>query len=229
MDKIGFLIENPSLYPYLTGRQQLKYCIELRKTPSKDYIDNIIKMLDLESFLDKKIGQYSMGMKQRLGIACAVIHNPSIIVLDEPINSLDITGIKEIREYVKHMRHEGKTVLLSSHILSEIESVCDQIIIIDKGTIIDSFELNAISQQHENKYEIILENTEALINFLRDHYKNSIFEISGNNIVLEVNEKHLSHTLKNILINGFVLIEIQKEGRKLEEYYLLLFLFYFQQ
>lgn len=220
MDKIGFLIENPSLYPYLTGRQQLNYCIELRSTPSKDYIDTIIKMLDLESFLDKKTGQYSSGMKQRLGIACAVIHNPSTIILDEPTNSLDITGIKEIREFIKYMRHEGKTVLLSSHMLAEVESVCDQIVIIDKGVIIDSSELDTINQHYENICEIILENSETLINFLEIQYEDSMFEINGDYIVLGVKEKNLSPTLKNILNNGFELIGVQKEGRILEEYYL---------
>lgn len=220
MDRMGFLIEEPALYSYLTGRQQLDYCVNLRNFSDKGYKDSIIEKLGLETFLDKKISKCSSGMKQRLGIACAVIHNPSIVILDEPTNSLDITGIKEVRGFLKQMRDEGKTVILSSHMLSEVEDICDQIVMMDKGNIIDAFRLNTISQRQEDIYEIKLENTEDLINFVGKKYKGNILMIKDNHITLGAMENELSDMLKNILGNGFEIMGIQKKGKQLEEYYL---------
>ena len=145
MDKIGFMVEEPSLYPFMTGSQILEYCMEMRNFTDKNHVEKIVIFLGLEEFLSKKIKKYSSGMKQRMAIACAVIHNPSVIILDEPTNSLDITGIKEVREYIKYLQQQGKTVILSSHSLAEVEDVCDEIIMMGKGKKLETLVLKEIN------------------------------------------------------------------------------------
>lgn len=220
MDKLGFFIEEPVLYPYFTAGQQLEHCMALRDFSDESYAKQIIEILDIESFIDKKISKYSSGMKQRLGIACAVIHNPSIIVLDEPTNSLDITAIRQIRELIKSMRDDGKTIIITSHILTEIEDVCDQVVMMDNGAIIDKFSLDTINKHYEDIYEIRLEKKKEIIEFLNDYYDSNAFKIYENHIILEMGENKLSCELKYILEKGFQIMGVQKEGKQLEEYYI---------
>lgn len=220
MDKLGFFIEEPALYPYFTAGQQLEHCMALRDFSDESYAKQIIEILDIESFIDKKISKYSSGMKQRLGIACAVIHNPSIIVLDEPTNSLDITAIRQIRELIKSMRDDGKTIIITSHILTEIEDVCDQVVMMDNGAIIDKFSLDTINKHYEDIYEIRLEKKKEIIEFLNDYYDSNAFKIYENHIILEMGENKLSGELKYILEKGFQIMGVQKEGKQLEEYYI---------
>ncbi|AEE95716.1 ABC transporter ATP-binding protein [Mahella australiensis] len=146
MDEVGFLIEEPALYPYLTAKNQLDMCLALHRKKETTYSDKIIQRLGIHEFLAEKIKRYSSGMKQKLGIACAVIHDPSIIILDEPINSLDVTGIKALREFIKDINEEGKTVIISSHILTEIGYLCDRIALMDKGTIIETASVEQINR-----------------------------------------------------------------------------------
>lgn len=220
MDKLGFFIEEPVLYPYFTAGQQLEHCMALRDFSDESYAKKIIEILDIESFIDKKISKYSSGMKQRLGIACAVIHNPSIIVLDEPTNSLDITAIRQIRELIKSMRDDGKIIIITSHILTEIEDVCDQVVMMDNGAIIDKFSLDTINKHYEDIYEIRLEKKKEIIEFLNDYYDSNAFKIYENHIILEMGENKLSCELKYILEKGFQIMGVQKEGKQLEEYYI---------
>lgn len=220
MDKLGFFIEEPALYPYFTAGQQLEHCMALRDFSDESYAKQIIEILDIESFIDKKISKYSSGMKQRLGIACAVIHNPSIIVLDEPTNSLDITAIRQIRELIKSMRDDGKIIIITSHILTEIEDVCDQVVMMDNGAIIDKFSLDTINKHYEDIYEIRLEKKKEIIEFLNDYYDSNAFKIYENHIILEMGENKLSCELKYILEKGFQIMGVQKEGKQLEEYYI---------
>lgn len=131
LPRIGCLIESPGFYPNLTGTENLKIFAELRGIPKRNAIKESLELVGLK-YNDKKLfSQYSMGMKQRLAIALAVMHDPEILILDEPINGLDPIGIAEVRTFIRKLCTEkGKTILISSHILSEIELIADDIGII---------------------------------------------------------------------------------------------------
>ena len=136
--KIGSIIETPGFYENLTAYENLKVISKLRRNYNSSNIDLILEMLNLENAKSKKVKEFSLGMKQRLGIAAAIIHRPELLILDEPINGLDPFGIKEIRTLLKRLSHEfGITILISSHILSEIENIADVIGFMDGGVLIE--------------------------------------------------------------------------------------------
>lgn len=135
---IGSIIETPGFYENLTAYENLKIISKLRKDFYPQNINLVLEMVNLENSKSKKFKDFSLGMKQRLGIAAAIMHNPELLILDEPINGLDPFGIKEIRTLLKRLSHEyGITILISSHILSEIENIADVIAIMDKGILIE--------------------------------------------------------------------------------------------
>ena len=135
---VGSMIESPGFYPNLTGTENLKIFARLRKIRNTEVIKSALELVGL-SFEDKKLySQYSLGMKQRLAIALAIMHNPDILILDEPINGLDPIGIAEVREFLRMLcKENGKTILISSHILSEIAMLADDIGIIEHGVLLE--------------------------------------------------------------------------------------------
>lgn len=133
--KIGALIEEPALYANLTARENLLVHTRLLGLP-KDKIDEVLNTVDLRDTGSKRVAQFSMGMKERLGIAMALLNDPSLLILDEPTNGLDPIGIQELRELIAGFPKKGMTVILSSHILSELEQLVDEVGIIDRGQLV---------------------------------------------------------------------------------------------
>jgi ABC-type multidrug transport system ATPase subunit len=139
LDNIGFLIENPTFYGNVTPRQILKYFAMLKGYPKNKVnqrIEEVIEMFGISNWIDKKIKTFSKGMRQKIGIASAIIHNPDIVVLDEPQTGLDPQARREIRNFILELKKMGKTIFLSSHLLYEISEIADRIAIINKGKII---------------------------------------------------------------------------------------------
>ena len=152
LPRIGYLIESPGFYPNLTATENLRIFATLRGVPSRNAIKNALDLVGLP-YKDKKLfSQYSLGMKQRLAIALAIMHDPELLILDEPINGLDPIGIAEVRSFIRDLCNErGKTILISSHILSEIALLADDIGIIDHGALLEEeslAELEAKSSRH---------------------------------------------------------------------------------
>lgn len=141
---VGGIIENPEMYKYLTGKQNLEQYWRMYPELPRERIDEVVRLVRLESRINDKISKYSLGMRQRLGIAQAVLHHPKILILDEPTNGLDPAGIKELRDVLKKLsREEGVAVFVSSHMLSELQLMCDRVGIIDRGVTIGFRELDA--------------------------------------------------------------------------------------
>lgn len=141
---VGGIIENPEMYKYLTGRQNLEQYWRMYPELPRERIDEVVRLVRLESRIDDKISKYSLGMRQRLGIAQAVLHHPRILILDEPTNGLDPAGIKELRDVLKKLcREEGVAVFISSHMLSELQLMCDRVGIIDRGVTVGYRSLDA--------------------------------------------------------------------------------------
>lgn len=136
IEKVGAIVENPDLYTYLSGLDNLKITANNYKNISNERINEVIKIVGLENRIKDKVSTYSLGMKQRLGIAEALINNPNLLILDEPTNGLDIDGIIEIRNLIKELSRQGISILISSHNLTEIDNVCNRIIAIKNGNLV---------------------------------------------------------------------------------------------
>ncbi len=159
LGKIGALIENPPVYENLTAEENLKVRTTLLGIPNKR-IKEVLDIVDLKDTGKKKAGQFSMGMKQRLGIAIALLNNPKLLILDEPTNGLDPIGIQEFRELIRSFPSKGITVILSSHILSEVQLVADDIGIISNGILAYESSIDKV-QNLENLFMEIVRNTQG--------------------------------------------------------------------
>ena len=149
---VGGIVENPEMYPFMSGWKNLVHYSRMVPGVTQERIMEVVKLVGLEKRLKDKVGKYSLGMRQRLGIAQALLHNPSILILDEPTNGLDPSGIREIRAYIRKLAaEEGVAVIVSSHILSEMEMMCDRIGIIKNGEIISIQTVNDALQQSDQK------------------------------------------------------------------------------
>ncbi len=153
--RIGAMIESPGFYPNLTGTENLEIFAALRGTPCPNAVKNALEVVGLP-YKDKKLfGKYSLGMKQRLGIACAILHDPELLILDEPTNGLDPIGIAEMREFLRGLRTQrGKTILISSHILSEIALVADDIGIIHHGVLLEENSMAALEKKNRKYIQL---------------------------------------------------------------------------
>ncbi|GIP34490.1 ABC transporter ATP-binding protein [Paenibacillus sp. J2TS4] len=138
MTHIGAIVENPEMYKFLTGYQNLLQFARRHSGVSKERIREVVELVGLQHRIHEKVKSYSLGMRQRLGVAQALLHKPSVLILDEPTNGLDPAGIRELRDYLRHLaRQEDIAVVVSSHLLSEMELMCDRVAIIQAGKLID--------------------------------------------------------------------------------------------
>lgn len=147
MENVGSIVEIPEFYTYLTGYQNLKYFSKLSNIQDKNQIDHAVSIVGLANRINEKVGKYSLGMKQRLGVAQALLNKPKLLILDEPTNGLDANGIREFRLLLKDLAHKEKiAILISSHILGEMENLCDTIGIIDNGVLLETNQMSTIKQ-----------------------------------------------------------------------------------
>lgn len=138
MQNIGGIVENPEMYKHLTGMQNLQQYARMRGNISQKRLDEVTELVGLSNRIHEKVSRYSLGMRQRLGVAQSILHNPKVLILDEPTNGLDPAGIKELRDILKNLAHEeGISVMVSSHLMSEMELMCDRVGIIVQGKLID--------------------------------------------------------------------------------------------
>lgn len=134
---VGAIVENPEMYKFMTGYQNLLHYARMNPGVTRERIEEAIKLVGLEGRIRDKVKTYSLGMRQRLGVAQAILHRPKLLILDEPTNGLDPQGIRELRDYLRHLsRTEGTTIFVSSHLLSEMELMCDSVAIIQNGKLI---------------------------------------------------------------------------------------------
>lgn len=160
IERVGAIVENPDLYMYLSGYDNLKLISNLYKNVDKKRIDEVVKLVGLENRIHDKVSKYSLGMRQRLGVAQAILHKPNLLILDEPTNGLDPEGIKSMRDLlVKLATEEGMAILISSHNLSELESFCNKICIIKNGSIVETSNIEDVKKEvSENCYIFEVDN-----------------------------------------------------------------------
>lgn len=185
--KIGSIIETPGFYENLTAYENLKIISKIRGDFDPYHINAVLKMVNLENAKSKKYRDFSLGMKQRLGIAAAIMHSPELLILDEPINGLDPFGIKEIRTLLRRLSHEfGITILISSHILSEIENIADVIGFMDNGVLIEEISKEDLYSRLNKFVEFEVSDIGLAVDILRklELKEKEDFTFTGNTICL---------------------------------------------
>ncbi|GAA5661495.1 ABC transporter ATP-binding protein [Geobacillus stearothermophilus] len=215
---VGGIIETPRFYPFLTGYENLKYFASLHDNIHISQIDKVIKSVNLEYVKHKKVKNYSLGMKQRLGLAQALIHNPELLILDEPMNGLDPHGIKEIRDYLRKLAtEEGTAILISSHIISEMELLCDRVIIMKNGNVIDSFNTKYSSYKSASKITIKVDNCTYAAEVIRKKLHFSCSPSSSTEIQVNVNPEEVNDILKILIEENIKVYEVKQLKQSLEE------------
>jgi ABC-type multidrug transport system, ATPase component len=221
LSHVGAVVENPEMYTYLSGRENLMQIARIRKIP-KEYVEEVISVVNLSDRIDDKVRKYSLGMKQRLGLASALLSKPKLLILDEPTNGLDPTGILDFREIVRRAAKEMNTaVFVSSHILSEVQELCDTVAFINNGKIqaVESITGGIVKNDTESLMLITREakNTLSLLEEM-DTVKSVVQDDNTFNILAASDSS--PEIISKLVQNGIEIKEIFKKHKELEERYM---------
>ncbi len=219
LKKVGAIIERPNFYPYMTAAQNLQLVCKIKDVPS----DKIQEKLEIVGLLDRmhsKFSTYSLGMKQRLAIASALLNDPEILILDEPTNGLDPQGIHQIREIIKKIAAGGTTILLASHLLDEVEKVCTHVVILRKGVKLYSGRVDAMNASH-GFFELRTDNLSMLETYLNAHSDFGEVKIEGDLLTgFLLNPLEAKELNTQLHQQGIVLTHLVKRKESLEEQFL---------
>ncbi|OOR51245.1 ABC transporter ATP-binding protein [Bacillus pseudomycoides] len=214
--KIGAVIENPEFYPFLSGYENLTYFGRMNSNVTEDRIDEVVQLLGMGQVIDRKVKAYSLGMRQRLGIAQALIHNPDVLILDEPTNGLDPNGIHEMRMYIKKIAHEqGKAVLVSSHLLSEVELMCDRVIIIQHGEYVTTQSIQRDGSLEMETIHIRVDDVKRAADLLTYDAV-----IQDNELILTVENEEIPNVIRTLTEKSIRIYRVYEERKTLEEKFL---------
>lgn len=219
---IGAIVENPEMYKFLSGYQNLIHYARMSKGVTKEKIDETVELVGLTDRIHDKVRTYSLGMRQRLGLAQCLLHDPKILVLDEPTNGLDPAGIREIRDHLRMLaRDREMAVIVSSHLLSEMEMMCDRIGIIQNGKLIDVQHISDFVQGKEKVYEVEVDDPDKAQKMLTDIYPELPIQVTENRMYLPLVRERIPEMVKGLVrkdINIFAVREVTKtlEDRFLE-------------
>jgi ABC-2 type transport system ATP-binding protein len=220
MRNVGGIVENPDLYKRLTGRQNLKYFASMYNREAEKHIDEVISLVKMSQRIDDKVKNYSLGMRQRVGIAQALLHTPKLLVLDEPTNGLDPIGIKELRDLLKYLsKNAGVGVFISSHLLSEMELMCDRIYIIDNGVIIGQKTIEQVQEQDDNEgiysYEFSTTDNDKVLEYFKGLEANCGQE--NGHVTLIMKRDHIPDIVRAIVDMGVGIYAVNQAKRTLEQ------------
>ncbi len=213
ISRVGCIVESPDVYMYLSGMDNLKMQANLYKDVSEERLKQVIKLVGLEQRINDKVSKYSLGMRQRLGIAISLINYPNLLILDEPTNGLDPEGIKELRDLLKSLAREKVGILISSHNLSELESFCNKVLIISDGRIIEENTIEEIKGVDNNKYTIKVNDTKKAKKLLDKQDE----IIDDQYLVVIKDENGIADFIKQLVENKISIYEVKKEQVTLEE------------
>lgn len=218
---VGAVVEYPQLYGYLSGKANLKLFAKFYGKSAKQRIPNIIKILGMSDFINKKTSTYSLGMKQRLGIAQALLNKPKLLILDEPTNGLDPNGIKDIRNLLINLaKREQMAIIISSHNLAELEQICNQVAIIRNGKLLSFRNMADINEEAENNSKVCF-----YVNYpnfagqlLKKKYKLDV-KVAGNSILVPIREKNIATVITYLTYKRIKIYKTVKINKSLEQIY----------
>lgn len=216
---VGSLIESPSYYGHLTGAENLRIISTLKGVPDKD-IDRVLQIVRLANQKEKKVGQYSMGMKQRLGLACALLGNPKLLILDEPTNGLDPAGIQEMRELICSLPQQyGMTVMVSSHLLSEIDQMAANVGIISRGELVFQDSLLTLHERSRPSIALRTLNNEAAVKILEEQGVSCRAQ-DGYLLLSKLADKELAGYISLLFNRHIGVVRIEERRESLEDIFL---------
>ena len=219
--RIGAMIETPGFYPNLTGTENLEIFAKLRGVPTANAVENALRLVGLP-YRDKKLfSQYSLGMKQRLAIALAVMHDPELLILDEPINGLDPIGIAEVRAFIRELCDQrGKTVLISSHILSEVALLADDIGIIDHGALLEEGSLAELERRNSRFVQFSVSDTAQAARILERVFNETRFSVQDDyRLRVDCLDLPVGKLVAAFVENGLEVNEAHTCEESLEDYF----------
>lgn len=223
MTEIGAIVENPEMYKFLTGYQNLVHFARMaRKEITKDRIDEVVRLVELQDAIHQKVKKYSLGMRQRLGVAQAILHRPSLLILDEPTNGLDPQGIYEFREYLRQLTREGTSVMVSSHLLSEMQLMCDRVAIIQKGKLIDISSVHELTGENKDQTLVRFEVNASgeAEQLLASAFPDCQVTIKDGNVELMITKDDIPDVNETFVKAGIRVYGISAQKRTLEDKFL---------
>lgn len=219
-NKIGSIIETPGFYSNLTGHENLQILAKLREGISKSEVEKALEVVGLHKEKRKVFADYSLGMKQRLGIAAAILHEPELLILDEPINGLDPIGISEIRAFLSKLSHEkGTTIFISSHVLSEIEQIADVIGVMHEGHLMEEVNMVELHKRNRKYTQFDLSDVGVAAKILESKYDILDFTVQGNTIKVYNFNHHIGEINRDFALNGLLVTKINASSENLEDYF----------
>ena len=229
LERTGGIVENPEFYSYLSGYENLKIYARIHEGVTEERIREVLELVGLSLRANEKVGRYSLGMRQRLGVAQAILHHPRLLVLDEPTNGLDPAGTKALRDILKRLAHEeGLSIVVSSHLMSEMEMMCDRVGIIVDGRIKQIQPIEDMISTAKTGYESYLyhvSDTKKAISLLGDLPDGTVLAVDANHLEIQVPREEqdalLAKVNQTILQGGVVLYTVsRKEDRRLEDVFI---------
>ncbi|WP_211744929.1 ABC transporter ATP-binding protein [Paenibacillus sp. Marseille-Q4541] len=229
---VGSIVENPEMYTYLTGFENLEHFARMLPDVSEDRIYEVAQIVGLDQRIHDKVSTYSLGMRQRLGIAQALLGRPKLLILDEPTNGLDPKGIKELRAFIKKLAEEGLAVLVSSHLLSEIQLLCDRVAIINKGEVLTVGKVDELIGEHSHVTVWHLTPSDEGARWLMNHPRIKrikdtsmlddalIASLGPNAVITEMPEELVSEMVKTMVRAGVKVEGVQRVNPTLEQLFL---------
>jgi ABC-2 type transport system ATP-binding protein len=217
MSNVGCIVETPDLYRFMTGRENLEHFARMLRVGAAE-IERVAALVSLAHRLDQRVGTYSLGMRQRLGIAQALLGSPRLLILDEPANGLDPAGIREIRELLRHLAHDRQmSVFVSSHLLGEVELMCDRVAIIHKGRILREGSVKELIASHR-EMEFRVGDVERAAEIVRS--KGFAFRVDTDRLWISMDENDAPPLVAALAENGVALFHAQRHVETLEEMFL---------
>jgi ABC-2 type transport system ATP-binding protein len=217
---VGAIVENPEMYKFLTGYQNLLHYARMTKGVTKERINEVVKLVGLEKRIHDKVKTYSLGMRQRLGLAQALLHRPSLLILDEPTNGLDPAGIREIRDYLRKLaKEEGLGIIVSSHLLSEMEMMCDRFAIIQHGRLVGIESVQELSKQAQ-KVLLTVKPVEQALTVIKNIYPHMNITSAKQGIEVSIDYEEIPSLNAALVSENIKVYGIQVLTKSLEERFL---------
>jgi len=223
MGCLGGIVENPEMYKDISGRVNLEMYARLHEGVTRERIDEVVALVGMQERINDKVKKYSLGMKQRIGLAQALLHRPKVLILDEPTNGLDPAGIHELRDILKNLAHEENVaVMVSSHLLSEMQMMCDRVGIINKGKLIDVKTIEELTSLASGEiiYRIQTNQAQKAAELLKTSYPDKIKAMSEDSFDIEINKDAVPGVISILAANSIEVFGVARLETSLEDAFL---------
>lgn len=218
---IGAIVENPEMYKFMSGYDNLRHYARMTKKVSNEKLEEVVELVGLKDRINDKVKTYSLGMRQRLGLAQSLLHDPQVLILDEPTNGLDPAGIREIRDHIRMLaREKGMAVIVSSHLLSEMEMMCDRIGIIQNGRLIDVQQVHDFVEGKEVVYEFEVGQKENAHEIARMHLPETSVSFSERGILISISKDQIPLLVKRLVQEEIDIYSVNQVTKTLEDRFL---------